>query len=246
MINKVKFFTTAVICYDYDDVDLIMTTTSVSDKSLIKIIELILIVMSRHKMPHNNRVSGSIALRTNDMWSKTIGHNPYANQSEALTQDDKNADNNSSIAANHLMLLAKMSNLSGVESRGGCKKCGALGHMTFQCRNASSGIITSHGKVNDDDDSSSSSDLNDDMDERDKSQVTKHTTSITRRDDVSIVVTANNIEGGDKATAKRTRPRSESEEDSQKHRHRKRKHSKKRKDKHKHKKEEKHKKHHSN
>ena len=29
-------------------------------------------------MPHNNRLSSSAALRTNDMWSKTIGHNPYA------------------------------------------------------------------------------------------------------------------------------------------------------------------------
>ena len=29
-------------------------------------------------MPHNNRMSASTALRTNDMWSKTIGHDPYA------------------------------------------------------------------------------------------------------------------------------------------------------------------------
>jgi hypothetical protein len=25
--------------------------------------------------------------------------------------------------------------LIGSESRGGCKKCGMLGHLTFQCRN---------------------------------------------------------------------------------------------------------------
>ena len=35
--------------------------------------------MSHNKMPHNNRVSSSVALKTNDMWSKTIGHDPYAN-----------------------------------------------------------------------------------------------------------------------------------------------------------------------
>ena len=34
--------------------------------------------MSRVRMPHNNRMSASTALRTNDMWSKTIGHDPYA------------------------------------------------------------------------------------------------------------------------------------------------------------------------
>ena len=32
------------------------------------------------KMPHNNRVSASVALRTNSMWSKTIGHDPYASK----------------------------------------------------------------------------------------------------------------------------------------------------------------------
>jgi hypothetical protein len=35
-------------------------------------------------MPHNNRVSGSHALKTNDMWSNIIGHNPYAAEGENL------------------------------------------------------------------------------------------------------------------------------------------------------------------
>lgn len=80
-------------------------------------------------MPHNNRVSSSTALKTNDMWSKTIGYDPYANQDE-----DKDAEKNA-IHAESLMLLARISNLSGVESRGGCKRCGMLGHLTYQCRN---------------------------------------------------------------------------------------------------------------
>ncbi len=80
-------------------------------------------------MPHNNRVSGSSALKTNDIWSKTIGYDPYAN-----TEEDRQCDDTNQTAS--LMLLAKMTNLSGVESRGGCKKCGMLGHLTFQCRNA--------------------------------------------------------------------------------------------------------------
>eukprot|EP01040_Poterioochromonas_malhamensis_P001025 gene1025-1087_t len=84
---------------------------------------------SRSKMPHNNRVSSSTALKTNDMWSKTIGYDPYANQDE-----DKDTEKNA-IHAESLMLLARISNLSGVESRGGCKRCGMLGHLTYQCRN---------------------------------------------------------------------------------------------------------------
>eukprot|EP00607_Mallomonas_marina_P008509 CAMPEP_0182417204 /NCGR_PEP_ID=MMETSP1167-20130531/1631_1 /TAXON_ID=2988 /ORGANISM="Mallomonas Sp, Strain CCMP3275" /LENGTH=119 /DNA_ID=CAMNT_0024590595 /DNA_START=109 /DNA_END=469 /DNA_ORIENTATION=+ len=87
--------------------------------------------VSRVKMPHNNRVSGSAALRTNDMWSKTIGHNPYA------AENEKQEDSSSAEQTAGLMLLAKMSNLSGgADTRGACKKCGMVGHLTFQCRNA--------------------------------------------------------------------------------------------------------------
>jgi len=105
-------------------------------------------------MPHNNRVSASAALRTNDMWSRTIGHDPYAADSEKVKQQEDNSDQAAS-----LMLLAKMSNLSGVESRGGCKKCGMLGHMTFQCRNASGPVVENN-------DESSSSSSSSDEDER--------------------------------------------------------------------------------
>ena len=84
------------------------------------------------RMPHNNRMSSSVSLKTNDMWSKTIGHNPYA-----AADDAESNEKQEELAAQSasLMLLAKMTNLSGVESRGGCKKCGMLGHLTFQCRN---------------------------------------------------------------------------------------------------------------
>ena len=85
--------------------------------------------MSRIKMPHNNRMSSSTALKTNDIWSKTIGYDPYANNEEEIDKE-KN-----SVQAESLLLLARISNLSGVESRGGCKRCGMLGHLTYQCRN---------------------------------------------------------------------------------------------------------------
>lgn len=126
--------------------------------------------MSRVRMPHNNRVSASAALRTNDMWSKTIGHDPYA-----AADEKKQSDNDPSNQTASLMLLAKMSNLSGVESRGGCKKCGMLGHMTFQCRNT-----TGPPAVANDDSSSSSSDSDsdDDIKIQSKPSVTVPTQSI--------------------------------------------------------------------
>jgi hypothetical protein len=34
------------------------------------------------------------------------------------------------------MLLAKMTKLGGGAVRGGCGKCGMLGHLSFQCRNS--------------------------------------------------------------------------------------------------------------
>lgn len=49
--------------------------------------------MSRVRMPHNNRMSASTALKTNDMWSKTIGHDPYA----AGAQQEENANLNSEV-----------------------------------------------------------------------------------------------------------------------------------------------------
>jgi hypothetical protein len=107
--------------------------------------------MSRVKMPHNNRMSGSTALKTNDMWSKTIGYNPYA----ALDEDSVKKEDSNQTAS--LLLLAKMSNLSGVESRGGCKRCNMLGHLTFQCRNPIAAAVATNESTSDDSDSDSDS-----------------------------------------------------------------------------------------
>eukprot|EP01039_Chlorochromonas_danica_P011084 gene11084-12344_t len=106
--------------------------------------------MSRVKMPHNNRMSSSTALKTNDIWSKTIGYDPYAANADAQSDQQSEAQKAS------LMLLARMSNLSGSESRGGCKRCGMLGHLSFQCRNAPL-KQTAAGPADDSDDSSASS-----------------------------------------------------------------------------------------
>lgn len=92
--------------------------------------------MSRSvKMPHNNRVSSSVSLKMNDIWTKTIGYDPYS-----ATDNNGNNDEQNERAAG-LLLLAKMSNLSGSETRGACTRCGMVGHLTFQCRNTPKSLI---------------------------------------------------------------------------------------------------------
>jgi hypothetical protein len=178
--------------------------------------------MSRVRMPHNNRVSASAALRTNSMWSKTIGYDPYA-----AADEKKEPEPDTSGQAASLMLLAKMSNLSGVESRGGCKRCGMLGHMAFQCRNPIAAVETNNGPS----DSSSSSDSDDSADER---PIPSNTTSREpeRRTDREPEV---------KHRGKRERSDSSSDDSSRDRKHKKSKSEKKDK-KHKHKKEKKEKK----
>ena len=75
------------------------------------------------RMPHNNRISSSSALNTNSMWSKTIGIDPYKSEQEQI---DAAAGDAASEHAAGLMLLARMTNVSGTgnEMRGGCPKCG--------------------------------------------------------------------------------------------------------------------------
>jgi hypothetical protein len=84
----------------------------------------------RGKMPHNNRVSSSSSLKMNEIWTKTIGYDPYATGEDLNGKEDELNDRSAG-----LLLLAKMSNLSGSETRGACTRCGMVGHLTFQCRN---------------------------------------------------------------------------------------------------------------
>lgn len=105
-------------------------------------------------MPHNNRVSASGALKTNDMWSKTIGYDPYA----ALADNAIKLNTTSTEQTASLLLLVKLSKFSGSESRGNCKKCGMLGHLTFQCRNTKPSVTAEIDSI-----SSSSDDGTDDL-----------------------------------------------------------------------------------
>jgi len=65
-------------------------------------------------MPHNNRISTSGALATSDIWSKTIGHDPYAAKSEAgasgAAADEEKAKG--------LMALARHQKIAGDDTSG--------------------------------------------------------------------------------------------------------------------------------
>jgi len=65
------------------------------------------------RRPHNNRVSTSGALKTSDIWSKTIGHDPYAAEHE--TESNSIQEGNSSLEkekARGIMELARHQNIA--------------------------------------------------------------------------------------------------------------------------------------
>ena len=76
------------------------------------------------RMSSRNRLEGDAALKTSDMWSAVIG-----GAASGITSEQ----------ASNVMLLAKASSAANAGSsgviRGGCKRCGLLGHLSFQCRN---------------------------------------------------------------------------------------------------------------
>ena len=60
--------------------------------------------------PHGNRVSSSSALNTNDIWKNTIGYDPYGDNNNAKSNEDRVREEQQV----RVLLLAKMSNLSGI------------------------------------------------------------------------------------------------------------------------------------
>ncbi|CAA0823462.1 CAX-interacting protein 4 [Striga hermonthica] len=98
----------------------------------------------RVRMPANNRVHSSAALQTHGIWQSAIGYDPYAPNKE-----EKNKSTHKSTSAAELepepenpyasfqglLALARVTGSNADEVRGACKKCGRVGHLTFQCRN---------------------------------------------------------------------------------------------------------------
>eukprot|EP00262_Sarcandra_glabra_P021568 TRINITY_DN91_c1_g1_i3.p1 TRINITY_DN91_c1_g1~~TRINITY_DN91_c1_g1_i3.p1 ORF type:complete len:333 (-),score=47.05 TRINITY_DN91_c1_g1_i3:177-1031(-) len=99
----------------------------------------------RVRMPANNRVHSSAALQTHGIWQSAIGYDPYApNQTtssskQSLEQSqpsNSEPDGENAYASfQGLLALARLTGSNADEARGACKKCGRVGHLTFQCRN---------------------------------------------------------------------------------------------------------------
>ncbi|XP_057473381.1 CAX-interacting protein 4-like [Actinidia eriantha] len=99
----------------------------------------------RVRMPANNRVHSSAALQTHGIWQSAIGYDPYApNKEDNKSSQQKSshlgpeeADNTENAYASFqgLLALARITGSNADEARGACKKCGRVGHLTFQCRN---------------------------------------------------------------------------------------------------------------
>ncbi|CAK4635430.1 hypothetical protein LEN26_010286 [Aphanomyces euteiches] len=110
-------------------------------------------------LPANNIVHSSAVLKMTGIWTKTIGYDPYAQ--EADRQEKEQAAAASREKAKDILAMVTQSNRGNV-ARGACKKCGMMGHLTFQCRN-----FEMHKKESSDDDSDSgSSDDSDDDDDK--------------------------------------------------------------------------------
>ncbi|XP_042507949.1 CAX-interacting protein 4-like [Macadamia integrifolia] len=95
----------------------------------------------RVRMPANNRVHSSAALQTHGIWQSAIGYDPYAPNKDDSKQSSHQKSNSEPEAENAyasfqgLLALARITGSNADEARGACKKCGRVGHLTFQCRN---------------------------------------------------------------------------------------------------------------
>ncbi|KAL0460316.1 UNVERIFIED_CONTAM: CAX-interacting protein 4 [Sesamum latifolium] len=96
----------------------------------------------RVRMPANNRVHSSAALQTHGIWQSAIGYDPYApNKEEKKNKPSQKSSvsepepENAYASFQGLLALARITGSNADEARGACKKCGRVGHLTFQCRN---------------------------------------------------------------------------------------------------------------
>ncbi|XP_059660751.1 CAX-interacting protein 4 [Cornus florida] len=96
----------------------------------------------RVRMPANNRVHSSAALQTHGIWQSAIGYDPYApnkednkSSSQVKSSNSEPEGENAYASFQGLLALARITGSNADEARGACKKCGRVGHLTFQCRN---------------------------------------------------------------------------------------------------------------
>ncbi|KAE8711431.1 CAX-interacting protein 4 [Hibiscus syriacus] len=96
----------------------------------------------RVRMPANNRVHSSAALQTHGIWQSAIGYDPYApNKDDSkyssgqVTAAAEPDGENAYASFQGLLALARITGSNADEALGACRKCGRVGHLTFQCKN---------------------------------------------------------------------------------------------------------------
>jgi len=173
----------------------------------------------RIKMPANNRMHSSAALRTTDMWSNVIGDdfgkaNDAAGASAAASSS---AQGNAYEMSQNLMALARLSGASkGDAKRGACKRCGEIGHLAFQCFNH----VAAKKQVAGDISSTSSEDEDEDEDAKSIGSVSSTSSEggSPRREPPSITVPPRDRDASSSSAGKkRSRDDDEKERDKKKH-----------------------------
>ncbi|KAK8583997.1 hypothetical protein V6N12_068249 [Hibiscus sabdariffa] len=87
-------------------------------------------------MSANNRVHSSAALQTHGIWQSAIRYDPYApNKDDSESSSNQLHGKNAYASFQGLLALARISGSNANETRGACKKCGRVGHFSFQCKN---------------------------------------------------------------------------------------------------------------
>lgn len=91
-------------------------------------------------MPANNRVHSSAALQTHGIWQSAIGYDPYAPEKDSKVKasdrpEAEGGTENAYASFQGLLALARITGSSANDTRGACKRCGRVGHLTYQCRN---------------------------------------------------------------------------------------------------------------
>lgn len=96
----------------------------------------------RVKMPHDNRMHTSASLGTHSVWKDVIKYDPYAAADDGGAAAAADSGYEKSKA---LLALARLQNQHNT-TRGACKKCGEVGHLTRECRNSLKLLKTSGGR----------------------------------------------------------------------------------------------------
>ena len=101
----------------------------------------------RVRTPHNNRMSTSGSLKTHDIWSKTIGHDPYANENEEDSAGNAANALDNAEKAKSVMEMARTQNVTDGADRHGFTAKLYLGLKKGKIRKSDISGLASNNRV---------------------------------------------------------------------------------------------------